>query len=274
MEVKYIWKGRFRASNILYVFCRYAMVANILYLLAIINRLGGTKVSYSCDTAYQVSSALSVVVVLGARTYAIFGRNHLILLIFGPLELMVLILAAVRESPRLIVNAHHHFSASRSLLYTVVKLLSIFTVIFEILSTIFTTFRTVQAMRVAGNWKLQQNTLSFLILQQELTHYLYSAVTGFNTAVLILNFASSFFSKLLNALTVPLSGVMTARFLLHLREWEDKKNAHYSAAQKSTQSMAFATSARQNTNGARSMFDDFGEDPVREVRNNRADIIT
>ncbi|TFK33129.1 hypothetical protein BDQ12DRAFT_572132, partial [Crucibulum laeve] len=38
-EVKYIWRGKFKASTVLYVFCRYAMVANIIYLLAIINRL-------------------------------------------------------------------------------------------------------------------------------------------------------------------------------------------------------------------------------------------
>lgn len=39
LEVKYIWGSKARLSTILYIFCRYALVANVLYLLAIANRL-------------------------------------------------------------------------------------------------------------------------------------------------------------------------------------------------------------------------------------------
>lgn len=39
MEVKYVWRQRFRASTLLYIFCRYALVANVLFLLAIGNDL-------------------------------------------------------------------------------------------------------------------------------------------------------------------------------------------------------------------------------------------
>ncbi|KAF7424871.1 hypothetical protein PC9H_010182 [Pleurotus ostreatus] len=39
LEVKYIWGSKGRASTVLYIFCRYALVANVLYLLAIANRL-------------------------------------------------------------------------------------------------------------------------------------------------------------------------------------------------------------------------------------------
>ncbi|KAF7349767.1 hypothetical protein MSAN_01703900 [Mycena sanguinolenta] len=41
-EVKYIWKQKFRLSTALYIVCRYALVANVLYLLAIANKLGHT----------------------------------------------------------------------------------------------------------------------------------------------------------------------------------------------------------------------------------------
>ncbi|KAF7368121.1 hypothetical protein MSAN_00878400 [Mycena sanguinolenta] len=43
-EVQYIWKQKFRLSTALYIGCRYALVANVLYLLAVANKLGHTSV--------------------------------------------------------------------------------------------------------------------------------------------------------------------------------------------------------------------------------------
>lgn len=40
MEVEYIWGERFRLTTFLYILCRYALPANILYLLAISKHLG------------------------------------------------------------------------------------------------------------------------------------------------------------------------------------------------------------------------------------------
>ena len=39
MEVEYIWNSRFRASTMLYIWCRYALVANVIYLLNISKKL-------------------------------------------------------------------------------------------------------------------------------------------------------------------------------------------------------------------------------------------
>ncbi|KAK0457822.1 uncharacterized protein EV420DRAFT_480021 [Desarmillaria tabescens] len=39
-EVKYVWGSKFRLSTALYICCRYALVANVLYLLAIAKKLG------------------------------------------------------------------------------------------------------------------------------------------------------------------------------------------------------------------------------------------
>ncbi|KAH7928119.1 hypothetical protein BV22DRAFT_231290 [Leucogyrophana mollusca] len=36
-EVKYMWRTKFRISTFLYVCCRYALLANVLYLLAIVH---------------------------------------------------------------------------------------------------------------------------------------------------------------------------------------------------------------------------------------------
>ncbi|KAK7685433.1 hypothetical protein QCA50_011296 [Cerrena zonata] len=39
MEIKYIWCLRYKHCTILYVLCRYALLANVLYLLAITGKL-------------------------------------------------------------------------------------------------------------------------------------------------------------------------------------------------------------------------------------------
>lgn len=48
MEVKFVWKAKFRVSTFLYLCCRYALIANVIYLLAIAqklnHRVGGSLV--------------------------------------------------------------------------------------------------------------------------------------------------------------------------------------------------------------------------------------
>ena len=39
-EIKYIWRSKFRLSTVLYILCRYALVANVIYLLSISHHLG------------------------------------------------------------------------------------------------------------------------------------------------------------------------------------------------------------------------------------------
>jgi len=44
-EVKYFWRKKFTFSTALYIACRYALVANIIYTLAINNMLKTLRVS-------------------------------------------------------------------------------------------------------------------------------------------------------------------------------------------------------------------------------------
>ncbi|KAJ6522041.1 hypothetical protein B0H19DRAFT_947917, partial [Mycena capillaripes] len=82
-EVQYIWKQKFRLSTALYIGCRYALVANVLYLLAIANKLGHTvgSVVLLCDFWYKIVGALSVlgrlcvIVVFTLRSSAVYGRS-------------------------------------------------------------------------------------------------------------------------------------------------------------------------------------------------------
>ncbi|KAJ3876993.1 hypothetical protein F5051DRAFT_18211 [Lentinula edodes] len=39
-EIKYVWKAKLSRMTIYYIFCRYALLANVLYLLAVSNLLG------------------------------------------------------------------------------------------------------------------------------------------------------------------------------------------------------------------------------------------
>ncbi|KIJ24117.1 hypothetical protein M422DRAFT_143774, partial [Sphaerobolus stellatus SS14] len=38
-EVRYFWRKRFSVSTLMYICCRYALVANVLYTLALANKL-------------------------------------------------------------------------------------------------------------------------------------------------------------------------------------------------------------------------------------------
>ena len=42
---------------LLYILCRYALLANVLYLLAISDKFGDAE---SCDVAYKIIGAISV----------------------------------------------------------------------------------------------------------------------------------------------------------------------------------------------------------------------
>ncbi|KAJ3895216.1 hypothetical protein GG344DRAFT_86044 [Lentinula edodes] len=71
MEVKYIWGSRIRVSTIVYILCHYALLANVLYLLAI---------SRICNTWYKIIGALSVLgrAAIISRAYAVWGRKRVI----------------------------------------------------------------------------------------------------------------------------------------------------------------------------------------------------
>ncbi|PPQ71427.1 hypothetical protein CVT26_011127 [Gymnopilus dilepis] len=80
----------------------------------------------------------------------------------------------------------------------------------------------------------------------------------------------SFFQRLLNGLTLPMSGLLTARFLLHLRDMEFKTSDSATASGNSQsqfqESLHFQHSTTENS--IHSIVNEFGVDPVqRELRN-------
>lgn len=264
LEVKYIWGSKVRLSTILYIFCRYALVANVLYLLAIANRL-----KQGCDTWYKIIGALSVlgrsavIVTFTGRTYAIYARNIYILIYLGLIGAACIALDIAHVPGLRCVGSSSNPLAN--------LLLSILMVIFEYSSAILTITRSLMAFKV-GRRKGRSKGLINLIFEQGVLYF--SIISLFTTTAVILNVEApaGFFQRLLNAYTLPLSGLLTARFLLHIRAYEDKERSRAMAAQTRTGTLHIYTlttlaSLRAAAGDAMSsMVDQFGDDPVEAAQ--------
>ncbi|TRM56068.1 hypothetical protein BD626DRAFT_521015 [Schizophyllum amplum] len=208
-ERKLIWERKFGVTTLLFVLCRYALVANVVYLLAISHKI------VDCDSAYVGVSALSVLgrtAVLSTwatRTWAVWGRNTYIITFLGILVGACTALDCYHVSGVRCTGAATHQEST--------KALSIMIVVFEFSSTALTTYRCIPAMRERQTPDAFKRTLGAAMLQQGLMYY--CAVSLFTVTTLILNYvvAAGFLQRLLNAFTLPISGILTARFILHLR---------------------------------------------------------
>ncbi|KAI0034806.1 hypothetical protein K488DRAFT_44733, partial [Vararia minispora EC-137] len=114
-EVKYLWQDKkfFKISTLLYALCRYALPANVLYLLAISKKLGSRRLPFSCDTWYKIIGVISVLgraavlcapslhILLPAtnccgvtflmRTYVVCAKSKIILTTLGAIGLTVFV---------------------------------------------------------------------------------------------------------------------------------------------------------------------------------------
>ncbi|KZT19847.1 hypothetical protein NEOLEDRAFT_1141458 [Neolentinus lepideus HHB14362 ss-1] len=260
-EVKYIWGSRLRLSTVLYVCCRYALLANVLYVLAASGEL------QSCNSWYKVIGAISVlgraavIVVFTLRAYAVFSRSRLILAYLGLLGAVCMALDIAHVPGLKCVGSSDNAIAS--------GLLSILMVVFEFSSAVLTTLRSVQAIKSNGlPLKEQKRGFFYLILEQGVLYFCIMSI--FTLTTVILNFLTTgFFQRLLNALTLPLSGLLTARFLLHLREWQENTDGSGPSNDRdsTTQELSEFEAVRRTMT---SVADEFGEDPVVRPRNRHA----
>ncbi|KAJ6479507.1 hypothetical protein C8R47DRAFT_1137090 [Mycena vitilis] len=258
-EVQYIWKERFRLSTALYICCRYALIANVLYLLAIAHKLGSTYASelgasfptdstaYRCDAWYKVVGALSVlgraavIAVFSMRTYAVFAKSIWVAAYMAIVGLTCIALDIVRPP----------------------EMLSILMVIFESSSAFLTTVRCVMAIRAGGGMKSQREGIMFMLFEQGILYFL--TISIFTTAAVVLNYPG-FFQRLPNAFTLPLSCILTARFILYLREWEAAQVNGSSGHRTEVSAVEFHDASRSGALSSIVGIDDFGGDPVAQVR--------
>ncbi|KAJ6586040.1 hypothetical protein B0H19DRAFT_924499, partial [Mycena capillaripes] len=277
-EVRYIWGQRFRLSTVLYIGCRYALVANILYLLAIGHKLS----SKVCDLWYKVVGGLSVlgrtavILVFTMKTYAIYGKNRWILAYMGVLGLACVALDIVESNPVAILMLMNFCPTVAPKVHLdpqplpAPKMLSILVVIFESSSAFLTVLRCVMAFR-AGGPATRRRGLMFILFKQGKVTSICLTISIFTTAGVILNYPG-LLQRIPNAFTVPLSCVLTARFILLLRKWDEAQLSESDNDKKSRvgSPMKFRTPpASQVSRPVLSNIvsvDDFGPDPVLQAR--------
>ncbi|EJD05288.1 uncharacterized protein FOMMEDRAFT_145799 [Fomitiporia mediterranea MF3/22] len=255
-EVKYVWGKKFRFSTLLYVFCRYALVANVIFVLAQTGKLGK-----SCDAWYKFDGVISVlgraavIAALTGRTYAVYGCNKYILALLGSLGITCFILD-VMHLPGL-----RCLGSSSS--QTAATLLSILMCVFEFSAAILLIVRSLSEFHIGGTWKFDKNGFMTVVFKQGLMYF--CVVSIFTTAAAVLNFrapSGTFFQRLPNAYTLPLSCTLIARFLLQLREWQGKDviggdGIHDTGAQ--DQHVQTLSAIRANTMVDSLILSDFGD---------------
>jgi hypothetical protein len=90
-----------------------------------------------------------------------------------------------------------------------------------------------------------------------------AAVSGFTIGATVLDFRFSgvFLQRLLNALTLPISGVMTARFLLQLRKMDKETAVNGDPGEQVLSDLVF-----QHSGSSSSFMAGLGEDPMLSVQ--------
>ncbi|KAJ3817355.1 hypothetical protein F5880DRAFT_77969 [Lentinula raphanica] len=98
-EIEYIWGMRFSSSTLLYILCRYAMLANLLYLLAHLDKIG---LRYKIIAVLGVLGRAAVIVVFTLRTYVVWAQSRCVLISLIMLGVATVITDAVHP---LIISA-------------------------------------------------------------------------------------------------------------------------------------------------------------------------
>ncbi|KAJ7029006.1 hypothetical protein C8F04DRAFT_1117675 [Mycena alexandri] len=254
-EVKYIWNEKFRLSTALYIGCRYALIANVLYLLAISKKIGS-----GCDRWYKIVGALSilgraaVIVAFGMRTYVVWGENKWILTYMSFIGLACVALDITHVPGMRCVGS--------STVPIAPEMLSILMVIFEASAAFLTMTRCLIAFRTGG-FKAQRHDLMFILFEQGMLYFFFVSI--FTTAAVVLNYCApaGFFQRLPNAFTLPLSCTLTSRFILSLREWDAEQIGNKGRATNLSVSVTdFGAPSRISAIVA---VDDFGGDPVAQA---------
>ncbi|KAL1674380.1 hypothetical protein EV122DRAFT_293502 [Schizophyllum commune] len=214
-ERKLIWSQTLGVTTVLYVLCRYALVANVLYLLAISHLID----EYALPILLAVRDLIFCLAAMPrtlASRHSVPGqheRGSSGIASQSSYSSSVLSSSGVRLSIAITLPAS---VALALLLISSDKALSIMVVVFEFISTTLMAYRCFPAvreqrrMRAAGAF---QRPLLVAVFQQGY------AVSLFTVTALILNYpAPHICSPLLLMLTAPsISGLLTARFILHLR---------------------------------------------------------
>ncbi|KAF5384460.1 hypothetical protein D9757_014008, partial [Collybiopsis confluens] len=107
---------------------------------------------------------------------------------------------------------------------------SVFTIAFETSVAIVTTIRTFQALRISGPWSVQKHRLIYLIFEEGILYFSLISILTTASVILDIRAPTGFLQQFLDGLTLPLSGALTARFILHLRAWNSNQSNVYTVS--------------------------------------------
>ncbi|KAJ3852793.1 hypothetical protein EV368DRAFT_64628 [Lentinula lateritia] len=198
--------------------------------------------SPTCNTWYKIIGALSVLgraaiicpvisllssnapvyagactVSFTARAYAVWGRKRMVFVYLASVGILC-VGVDIAHVPGLRCEGPSSMPIATDLL-------SILTVVFEFSSAVLISVRCIQTFKDRRRSSNNESIKGFwdLTFQQGLSlDLILSFMSVFTTTSVILNFRApaGFYQRLLNALTLPLSGLLTSRFILHLRKCE------------------------------------------------------
>jgi len=237
METKYIWgRERFGWITIPFVFLRYALVGNLLYLFAISHLLPNCNAWYKFIGVLSVFGRASVITILAVRTVGVYHKNRIVIAWLAFLGVTCVILD-ITHLPGLKCSG----SVSIPIVPT---LLSVLVCVFELSVMALIAAR---AAKVYLGDSYQTGGLLHCLLQQGILYF--CAVFGFQITAVVLNFveADPTFQKLINAITLPISCVLVARFTLDLRALDN--DAHIQTTKSGPPlSTLIAVSRNRNSN--------------------------
>ncbi|KAF7359893.1 hypothetical protein MVEN_00715000 [Mycena venus] len=144
------------------------------------------------------------------------------------------------------------------------EMLSITTIIFETSSTFFTVIRCIQALRAMKKVERKRYSVVSILLEQGVLFF--CSISIFTVTGVILQYRAppGFFQRLPNAFTLPLSCTLTARFILHLRQWYA---THLNDSKDGVKSGSLVFQAQSSVHSETTLtgmvaMEDFGPDPV------------
>ncbi|TFK19501.1 hypothetical protein FA15DRAFT_674387, partial [Coprinopsis marcescibilis] len=221
-EIQYIWANitTRKTTTFLYLCCRYALAANLIHLL------GKTEgITMSCTTINRSAGILAIFGHIGVmsvwalRTCAICNGTRAVPIILGVLGASILGLRIGGE-----VVSHCPTTSSRSGQVGIAVAALMF--VFEMSAFTLAAMRVWRSVRHEGGFgRNPRQSINYIILSQGFLYI--AAVLGLTVISAILNLKTwGGISRPLNSLKLPLSALLTARFLLALRSWESKSRAH------------------------------------------------
>ncbi|TFK23568.1 hypothetical protein FA15DRAFT_594006, partial [Coprinopsis marcescibilis] len=246
-EVEHIWKNWKKMTTFFYVFCRYALVANTIYLFyrtegikleKLSARLRSQRVNVccSCQAVRSVSGVLAIfghvgiLAVWGLRTLAIYERNKIVKYTLGTVGVSTLIARIVSPAHRFLEAIADSKSCWASLSEVGISV-AVLMILFEALAFVLAAARAWKTVRQDVNfWKNPRASLNYVIFSQGLMYI--SAVFALSIMTAIANLGIwGETARPLNSFKLPLSGLLTARFLLELRTWnrrtDDTSSSHH-----------------------------------------------